>query len=123
VNPTRSKWLAPLCRWTARILGAVFLVFIVIMAIGEGMPNPLTQPALVQLGFLGLAIVMVGILAGWRWDLAAAIISLAGWCLFVLAVAILRKGPNPFVIALALPGLLLLASARLRRPGQRHSLS
>ena len=115
MNPTTSKWLAPLCRWTARILGAVFVVFIVTIAIGEGMPNPFTQPALIQLGFLGLGIVMAGILAGWRWDLAPAIISLAGWCLFVLSVAMSRKGPNPFVIALALPGLLLLASARLRR--------
>jgi len=114
MNPTTSKWLAPFCRWTARILGAALLVLIVIFAIGEGMPNPITQPALVQLGFLGLAIVMVGALAGWRWDLAPAIISLAGWCLFALAVTMLGRG-SPFVIAFAFPGLLLLASARLRR--------
>ena len=122
MNPTTTKRLAILCRWTARILGTLFVVSIVIIAIGEGMPNPFTQPVPIQLGFLGLAIVMAGMLAGWRWDLAPAIISLAGWCLFVLAVARPPRGANPFVVALALPGLLLLASARLRRRSQGHSL-
>lgn len=121
MNPTTFKRLATLCRWAGRILGTLFVVCIVTIGIGEGMPNPFTQPAPVQLGFLGLAIIMAGILAGWRWDLAPAIISLAGWCLFVLAVARPPRGANPFVIALALPGLLLLASARLRRRSQDHS--
>ena len=123
MNPTTAKRLAAFCRWTARILGTLFVVFIMIIAIGEGMPNPFTQPLPVQLGFLELAIIMAGTLDGWRWDLAPAIISLAGWCLFVLAVAMPPRGANPFVIALALPGLLLLASARLRRRSQGHTPS
>ena len=117
MNLTTSKRLAALCRWTARILGTLFVVSIVIIGIGEGLPNPFTQSLPVQLGFLGLAILMAGILAGWGSDFTPAIISLAGWCLFFLAVVKLEKA-NPFVLALAIPGLLLLASAHLRRPAR-----
>jgi len=41
----------------------LLVLLIVAIAVGEGMPDPFTQPVPVQLGFLGLALVMAGILA------------------------------------------------------------
>ena len=118
MNPKISKRLAATCRWTARILGTLLVLVVVTIAVGEGMPNPLTQPLPIQLGFLGLALVMAGNLAGWRWDVAPALVSLAGWCLFVL-VAVKSPGRlNPFIAALALPAVLLLTSAVLKRRSQ-----
>jgi len=114
MNQHTFKLLAGTCRWTARVLGSLFVLVLLAIAIGEGVPNPFTQPLRVELGFLGLGLIMLGSLTGWRWDLAAGIVSVTGWCVFVLAV-MLPKRPNAFVWALAVPAVLFLASALLRR--------
>ena len=111
----KSKLLTVVCRWLARIIGSSLVVFVVIIAMGEGMPNPFTQPAMVQVGFLALALNMIGILAGWRWELAGGVISLAGWCLFVGSVTNFPRGLTWFFWVLAMPGLLYVISALLRR--------
>lgn len=111
----KNKWLAAACRWTARILG-VFLVFgILFIAIGEGMPNPFGQPLPAQVMFLALALLLFGMLAAWRWEFAGSVTSLAGWCVFIIGLAISPRGLTVTAVVLAVPGLLYLASARLRR--------
>jgi hypothetical protein len=114
MNLKAFKPLAIVCRWTGRILGTLLLLVIALLTIGEGLPNPFTQPMAVQVGFLALAFTILGILAGWRWELAGGLISLAGWSLFVMAVTTPHR-LNWFMIALALPGLLYAISALLRR--------
>lgn len=120
MNQNTWKLLAGICRWSARILGTLIVVAVLTIAVGEGMPNPFTQPVTVQLGFLGLALILVGILAGWRWDVPAGLVSFTGWCVFVLAVMRPPRGPNVFVCALALPAVLYLTSALLRRRTERR---
>ena len=115
-----GKILTAACRWTGRILGTLMVITIITIAVGEGMPNPFTRPPAVLIGFLALAVLMIGMLAGWRWELAGGIISLAGWGLFYAAVMWLKR-PSVFVLLLALPGLLYLISARRRRPDKRQS--
>jgi hypothetical protein len=111
--------MATLCRWTARIVGMLLVVLVLMIAIGEGMPNPFTQPLAVQIGFLALALIVMGIVAGWRWEFFGGILSTAGWCLFVGSV-VGAKGPNLFIYLLALPGILYLLSALLRRHDKRQ---
>ena len=113
--------VAAVCRWLARIIGSLLVILTVFLAIGEGMPNLFTQPIRVQVGFLALALIIIGILAGWRWEFSGGTISLFGWCLFVLAVIGSLKHLNWFVIGLALPGASYLTSALLRRYQERHS--
>ena len=120
MNRNLSRRLAALCRWTARLLGTLLVLVIGTIAFGEGMPNPFAQPVPVQLGFLGLALVMGGNLAGWRWDVVPAVVSLMGWCLFVFATMQPRR-LNSFIIALALPAVLLLASAILTPRSESQS--
>ena len=108
----KSIVIAALCRWTARVIGTLLVLLIVMIGIGEGMPNPFTQPPAIQVGFFALALLMVGILAGWRWEFAGGVISLAGWCLFLASV---KCRLTCFVWALALPGILYVISALLRR--------
>ena len=110
--------LATVFRWTARLLGCALLALVVLIAVGEGMPNPWTQPLLIQVGFLAMAVLMGGMVAAWRWELTGAAISLTGWCLFVGAVVPLAR-MNWFVAALAVPGLLYAGSAILRRHRSR----
>lgn len=115
------KLFSNVCRWTARVIGVLMVLLTLIIAIGEGMPNPFTQPVTVQVGFLALALIIVGILAGWRWELSGGIISLLGWCLLI--VPVIKNSPrgmNGFVIVLALPGVLYVASALLRRYRAKH---
>src|SRR3974390_703013 len=97
---------ATACRWTGRIIGAFLVIVTVLLAVGEGMPNPFTQPVGVQFGFLALALILLGILAGWKWELAGGAVSFAGWILFVVAVIRSPRGLTWFVGALALPGVL-----------------
>jgi len=116
-----SKLLAGVCRWSARILGTLLVLTLLAFAVGEGMPNPFTQPLRVQLGFAGLGLIMLGMIAGWRWELPGGIVSLAGWGLFVMAVVRFPRGPNVFIYTLAVPAVLYLASALLRHHSQRPS--
>jgi len=114
----KTSPLAAACRWTARILGTMEVVSVFAIAIGEGMPNPFTQPPVIQIGFLALAMILIGILAGWRWELFGGVLSLAGWGLFVASVVGARRF-NLFVSLLALPGILYVVSAWLRRHNKR----
>ncbi len=115
-----SQLLPAACRWTARIVGTLLVAICGFIAIGQGIPNPTTQPILVQIGFLALALIATGILAAWRWELTGAIISLTGWSMFVLAVCSPTR-LNSFVFALAFPGVLYLSSALLRRNQERRA--
>jgi len=119
MNTNLSNLVATGCRWIARIIGTLFVLVIVLLALGEGMPNVFTQPAHVQAGFLGLALIVSGLLMGWRWDLAAGITSLAGWLTFVVATGFPFGRRCGFLLALALPGLLYLASALFRQRRDR----
>jgi hypothetical protein len=114
VNGNRFQIEAAVARWTGRLLGIALVVLVATLAIGEGLPNPLTQPVNVQLGLLGLALMVGGILVAWFRELPGGIISLAGWATFVLSVMHSPRGLNWFVLAMALPGILCVVSALLR---------
>lgn len=103
------------CRWLARIVGTPLVAVILYIAIAQGLPNPFAHPPIVQVGLLGLALLVTGILVGWRWVLAGGILALLGWGLFLVPVLASPRPIGGFVLALALPGALYLASAFLKR--------
>ncbi len=106
---------AGICRWTARIVGTLLVLVMLVISIGEGLPNPLTQPTWAQVIFLGLALIMIGILLGWRLELTGGNITLAGFCVGFVPLYNSDRGMTWFYIALALPGVLYIVSAVLRR--------
>jgi hypothetical protein len=111
---------AAVCRWIGRALGALLVSCIIFITVGQGLPNPLTQPVGVQIGLLALGLIVIGILAGWRWELSGGALSLLGWYLFVVGVMRSPKGLTWFVVTLALPGALYVTSALLRRYHEEH---
>lgn len=113
-------YCAAVCRWFGRIIGMFLFATVVLLAIGEGLPNVFTQPVGVQAGFLALGLILAGILGGWKWELAGGAVSLFGWAVFVLAEIRPLSRLNWFIGALALPGILYLISALLRRRQGRH---
>ena len=105
----------------ARIIGTVLIAGVVVIAIGEGMPNPLTQTAIVQLGFVALALILIGILIGWRWELAGGSISLVGLCLLCVPVVNSPRGLHWDLSVLAIPGILYISSYFLARSASSRS--
>ena len=85
------------------------------IAIGDGLPNVLTQPIGIQIGFLALALIMIGILAGWRWEFVGGLVSFFGWILFTVIAVRSPKRLTWFVALLAVPAALYVVSALLRR--------
>ena len=112
---------ASACRWIGRTVGVFLLIVTVSIAIGQGLPNVSTEPVSVQVGFAALALILGGVVAGWRWELSGGIISLFGWCLFLLATIHSARALNGFVLAMALPGAFYVASALLRRHRERRT--
>ena len=117
------RLLAAVCRWTARIIGTLLVLSMVMIAIGEGMPNPLTQPLWGQIICLALALITIGVLIAWRRELTGGIVSLAGFCLGIVPLNNSPRGLTWFYFALALPGVLYVTSALLRRYEQKHPLA
>lgn len=107
--------MASICKWSGRVLGTLLVIIVIAIAIGEGIPNPFTQPPLVQYGFFAFGLILLGILAGWKWEVAGGLVSLMGWFLFLPLTLGSQSGIQPFFITLALPGTLYLASKLIIR--------
>jgi hypothetical protein len=72
-------------RLTARILGTLCGLMLLVFLAGEGSPAIGTEPFKVQVEFAAVGIMFVGFIAGWWRDGWAALLTLAGWTLFHLA--------------------------------------
>jgi hypothetical protein len=114
-----TKLLSTIFRWTARVIGTVLVGFTLLIAIGEGMPNPFTQPFVIAIGFFALTLVLLGILLAWRWELTGGTMSLVGWVLFVGAERLSRP-QAVFILLLGIPSLLFLGSSFLRWHHEKH---
>jgi hypothetical protein len=118
---------ATVCRWAARIVSAFAVAVIVIIAVGEGMPilrlvtNLFTHPLTTEsLGFVGFALMVTGLLAGWRWELTGGILSFAGVCLIFEPTRVNGK-ITWFFAVLLVPGVLYVTSHLLRGHASRHT--
>jgi hypothetical protein len=115
-----STLFSGLCRWTARIVGALLVFFVFFIAIGEGMPIPKPPFTSTDLLFLALILIIVGILVGWRWEFTGGIISLAGFFVGIIPLHNSPRGLTLFYFILSLPGVLYMTSAYLRRYHIKH---
>ena len=111
MNATRM--LTSVCKWTARIFGLALILMIVVFAIGEGVPNIFTQPAEVQIEFLALSLTLLGILAGWRWQIPGGVASLVGCGLFVGTEVLSHARVAGFILAWGIPGMFLVVGGLL----------
>lgn len=107
---------ATACRWSARVLGLLLACLICAIAVGEHMPLPFSgHPTLIGLmGSLGFVALVVGLLAGWRWELAGGVLVLAGVALLVYPTLVNGR-VTLFFAVMAAPGALFVASHALRR--------
>ncbi len=117
---------ASVCRWTARIVGALLSAFFIIAMVAAvrqmGLLNLLTDPRLKlsEVGQAGGVLLVVGLLAGWRWELLGGILSFVGICVIYPAAETYGK-ITWFFAVLAAPGVLYITSHLLRRYASRRS--
>ena len=116
-------------RWAARITGLLLVGLVVLMMIGEGgPPNILTQPFPVQVESVGMLLMLVGFLVGWRWRAIGGISAVTGFLLFLgTEFAVNGRPPGGAIPLFVIPGILLLISAGLetyqRRVGKDADLT
>jgi len=73
-------------RWGARILslplvGIVGLIFIG-ESLAEGFPNPVDLTASENIGLIVFFLMVVGLVAAWKWELGGAILTILGYLVF-----------------------------------------
>lgn len=74
-------------------------------AVGEGVPAPWEQPVDVQFELAGTALMVAGLLVGWKWESSAAALIVVGWIIFLAASGSWPPWPFvPFLIVVALYG-------------------
>ncbi|MGD9127626.1 MAG: hypothetical protein PVH19_09630 [Planctomycetia bacterium] len=109
-RPPRSPdyWLLLVCRWTARTISVPLLGLIIALAVGEGLPNPLTASMRENLLHTIVLMMLAGLVVGWKREGWGGLLILGGLALF----AIVNRGlllnivMAPWLVA----GLLYLAS-------------
>jgi hypothetical protein len=113
---------ATVCRWIARIVSALLVIELVILAVGEGIPHSVMHPGsmIAKVGFIGFALMATGMLIGWRWELTGGILSLVG-VLLLLEPTRVNGRITWFFAVLAAPGVLYITSHLLRSHASRRS--
>jgi hypothetical protein len=103
-------------RWTARLLGAVLVVLVLMILIGEGF-NPLKLRPVEAIQMTLFLTTCIGLVIAWRWPLMGGAISTSGILLF-FAVEFSVTGGFPkglFFHLMLLSGLLFLLSGFISR--------
>lgn len=80
-----EPWWVAATRWTARILGTLWLLMYLVFAIAEGTPSLPQQPVTVQIEFAAVGLMLAGFVAGWWRDGLAVLLTMGGWALFHVA--------------------------------------
>ena len=115
-------------RWITRVASGLAALVILLFFVGEGLAEGLgpllgmsTREALMMVAF---AAVWIGLILGWRWELAGGLLTLVGMTAFyLLDYAFSGTWPRgPYFLLLASPGLLfviygLWARTNSRSPG------
>jgi predicted esterase len=73
-----APWLKA-ARWTARILGTLFILFVLPFVLAEGLPAIASQPGGVQMTFVGGFLLLLGFVIGWWREGRAALLIATGW--------------------------------------------
>jgi hypothetical protein len=107
----------------ARICGLGLFLLVLAIAIGEGLPNPLRQPAPVAIQMLSMLVMTLGLLTAWRWEVTGALATLLGLAAFnVVQLAVSHTLAGGAFALFVIPPMLYLAHAVLVHRGNRRAL-
>jgi len=86
--PIVSWRAAVVGRWTARILGMLMVLLFFTLAFAEGLPAPSDLTTIEKLQFLGMVMLILGLLLAWKSEGFGGLLSVAA---FTLMVALSRS--------------------------------
>ena len=117
MNPTPRQLLPLIVCWTARLTGLALFLLVVATAAGEGLPpNPLTMPLPEAIELVLVAVMTLGLIAAWHWEVAGAVATLGALAaLNVVELVVNHKPAGGAFPLFAVPALLYLLDAGLRR--------
>ena len=76
------KRISSIIRWAARVLGALMALWILFMAMGDRLPDAMELGVDERLLFAALALMVLGALAAWKWELVGGLVVLLGFGMF-----------------------------------------
>ncbi len=77
-----GHWVITISRWTARAISLPLLVLLVLVTLGDGVPNLLTAPLRVRLFVAVVLMVLVGLILAWKREGLGSLLILGGLVLF-----------------------------------------
>ena len=103
-------------RWAARIIGLLLVGLVIAFAIGEGPPNVFRQPPPVTIEFIGMGLMLTGLVIGWRWEALGGVTTIVGFGVFAATELVVNRHlPGAALWLFAVPGVLFVASSGLSR--------
>ena len=92
----------------SRIYGSLLAILVLTITVGEGPPNPFTQPLPVAIELFAMLAMLIGCILGWKWQGIAAILTISGIMAFhIIERRLLLMGAFPLF---DLAGILFLIS-------------
>ena len=79
-----DPWIIVLCRWTARAISVPLFGLIVVLLLGDGVPNPLTASMRENLLSAIVLILLIGLVLGWKREGFGSFLILGGLVLFTI---------------------------------------
>jgi hypothetical protein len=111
-----------LTRWAARITSLLLIGLVVTIVIGHGgLPNIFSQPTSVQLEFVALGLMVLGLVVGWMREGLGGLLVLLGLSAFNAVELVVNGVPARGAFPLfAVPGVLFLVSALMGWRGRQQ---
>ena len=107
--------LLSVIRYIARLFSILLIVLVVMLSIGEGLPNPSTLSSTAMLLFASLLTMLVGLVLSWQREHAGGVITILGFILFFIVNSVssgsLRLGF--FFLLFPLTGILFVLCCRI----------
>ena len=115
----QRKYWATAIRWSARIFGTALAAMVLTIAVGEGPPNPFTQPLPVAIELFGMLAMWIGCIIGWKRQGIAAVLIIAGIMTFhIIEKRLLLMGAFPLFDIAAILYLLAWLSGKNHKAGK-----
>jgi hypothetical protein len=80
-----ERWFVVVSRWTARTIGIPLFALLVPLAMGDGVPNPLTASRREILFATVVLTMLFGLILAWKWEGIGGLLILGGLVLFATA--------------------------------------
>lgn len=80
-----EHWVVVISRWTARTIGIPLFGLLVVLTLGEGVPNPLTASLRDNLFGAVVLTMLFGLILAWKWEGVGGLLILGGLVLFATA--------------------------------------